>query len=53
MSNGFYTGLTRAKRLALLVGPAKAISLGVRQVKDTERYTLLSERLMATAPIVN
>ena len=43
--NLLYTGLTRAKKLAILVGPKKAIGLAVRQVKAQERYTLLSERL--------
>ncbi len=43
--NLLYTGLTRAKRLAILVGPAKAIALAVKQAKDHERYTLLAQRL--------
>jgi exodeoxyribonuclease V alpha subunit len=43
--NLLYTGLTRAKKLAILVGPKKAIGLAVRQVKAQERYTLLSGRL--------
>lgn len=43
--NLLYTGLTRAKQLAILVGPKKAIGLAVRQVKAQERYTLLSQRL--------
>lgn len=43
--NLLYTGLTRAKRLAIVVGPQKAIALAVRQVKDRERYTLLAGRL--------
>jgi exodeoxyribonuclease V alpha subunit len=43
--NLIYTGLTRARRLAILVGPQKAIALAVRQVRDRERYTLLSQRL--------
>ncbi|HEY9751936.1 MAG TPA: ATP-dependent RecD-like DNA helicase, partial [Coleofasciculaceae cyanobacterium] len=43
--NLLYTGLTRAKHLAILVGPQKAIALAVRQVKDKERYTLLAQRL--------
>lgn len=45
--NLLYTGLTRAKQLAILVGPMKAIGLAVRQVKDRDRYTLLRERLSA------
>lgn len=44
--NLLYTGLTRAKKLAILVGPKKAIGLAVRQVKAQERYTLLSQRLL-------
>jgi exodeoxyribonuclease V alpha subunit len=44
--NLLYTGLTRAKQLAILVGPQKAIALAVRQVKDQQRYTLLDQRLM-------
>jgi exodeoxyribonuclease V alpha subunit len=43
--NLLYTGLTRAKQLAILVGSPKAIGLAVRQVKDAERYTLLAKRL--------
>jgi exodeoxyribonuclease V alpha subunit len=46
--NLIYTGLTRAKKLAILVGPQKAISLAVRQVKDQQRYTLLKHRLQRT-----
>ncbi|MGA7931937.1 MAG: ATP-binding domain-containing protein, partial [Kovacikia sp.] len=43
--NLLYTGLTRAKQLALVVGTQKAIALAVRQVKDQQRYTLLHHRL--------
>lgn len=43
--NLLYTGLTRAKRLAVIVGSSKAIGLAVRQVKDQQRYTLLQQRL--------
>ena len=43
--NLIYTGLTRAKQLAILVGPAKAIGFTIGQVKDRERYTML-ERLL-------
>jgi exodeoxyribonuclease V alpha subunit len=43
--NLLYTGLTRAKQLAVIVGPQKAIGMAVRQVKDNQRYTLLGERL--------
>jgi exodeoxyribonuclease V alpha subunit len=47
--NLLYTGLTRAKKLAILVGPQKAIALAVRQVKAQQRYTLLDTRLNALA----
>jgi len=43
--NLLYTGLTRAKQLAILVGPTKAIGLTVKRVMDRERYTALAERL--------
>jgi exodeoxyribonuclease V alpha subunit len=43
--NLIYTGLTRAKQLAIVVGTQKAIGLAVRQVKDQQRYTLLDYRL--------
>ena len=45
--NLFYTGLTRAKQLAILLGSSKAIGLAVRQVKDRQRHTRL-ERLLAS-----
>jgi exodeoxyribonuclease V alpha subunit len=44
--NLIYTGLTRAKKLAIFVGPQKAIGFATRQVKDQQRYTLLSQRLI-------
>ena len=43
--NLLYIDLTRAKQLAISVGPKKAIGLAVRQMKAQERYTLLSQRL--------
>jgi exodeoxyribonuclease V alpha subunit len=43
--NLLYTGLTRAKRLAILVGPKRAIGLAVRQLKDRQRFTHLAQRL--------
>ena len=43
--NLFYTGLTRAKKLALIVGEEKAIAIAVKQVKQQQRYTRLKERL--------
>lgn len=43
--NLLYTGLTRAKQLAILVGPTKAIGLAVKRVMDRQRYTALADRL--------
>jgi len=43
--NLFYTGLTRAKQLALIVGSEKAVAIAVKQVKQQQRYTRLRERL--------
>jgi exodeoxyribonuclease V alpha subunit len=43
--NLIYTGLTRARKLAILVGPKKAIALAVSQIKDQKRHTLLALRL--------
>lgn len=45
--NLIYTGLTRAKQLAIFVGPQKAIGFAVHQVKNQQRYTLLAQRLRA------
>ena len=43
--NLIYTGLTRSRKLAIVVGSQKAIGISVKQVKDQERYTLLAHRL--------
>lgn len=44
--NLFYTGLTRAKKLAIVIGSNKAISLAVRTTDDQQRYTRLWQRLL-------
>ena len=46
--NLLYTGLTRAKQLAILVGPTKAIGFAVTRILDWQRYTALAERLKIT-----
>jgi exodeoxyribonuclease V alpha subunit len=46
--NLIYTGLTRARQLAILVGPQRAIGFAVKQIKDQHRHTLLSERLISS-----
>jgi exodeoxyribonuclease V alpha subunit len=43
--NLIYTGLTRAKQLAIFVGPTQAIGMAVKRVMDRQRYTALAERL--------
>ncbi|MGP1386472.1 MAG: SF1B family DNA helicase RecD2 [Thainema sp.] len=45
--NLLYTGLTRAKQLAIIVGPKKAVAISVGQVRDRQRYTLLDWRINA------
>ncbi|WP_369116149.1 ATP-binding domain-containing protein [Crocosphaera watsonii] len=43
--NLIYTGLTRAKQLAIIVGSTKAIGIAVNQWNQKQRYTRLVERL--------
>jgi exodeoxyribonuclease V alpha subunit len=43
--NLLYTGITRGKRLVVLVGSKKALNIAVRNNKPQLRYTLLKERL--------
>ncbi|GHO70857.1 ATP-dependent RecD-like DNA helicase [Ktedonobacter sp. SOSP1-52] len=43
--NLLYTGLTRAQRRAILVGPTKAIGMAVNCILDRKRYTALADRL--------
>lgn len=43
--NLLYTGITRGKRVVVLVGSKKAIAIAVRNNKPQLRYTLLRQRL--------
>ncbi len=43
--NLLYTGLTRAKKLAIIVGSQKAIGMAVRSTLQKERYTQLQQKL--------
>jgi exodeoxyribonuclease V alpha subunit len=43
--NLLYTAVTRARKLAILVGSPKAIAITVRNQKSMGRYTALSKRL--------
>ncbi len=47
--NLIYTALTRAKRLAVLVGSKKALGLGLNNISGSRRYTHLEHRLRETA----
>ena len=47
--NLVYTGLTRARQLAILVGPTKAIGLSIKRVTDRQRYTALADRLRSSS----
>lgn len=43
--NLIYTGITRAKKILVMVGTKKALSYAIRNVTVTHRNTLLKERL--------
>ena len=43
--NLIYTGITRAKKILVLVGTRKALSYAVRNVTVSKRNTMLKERL--------
>ena len=40
--NLIYTGLTRAKKLAVFVGSRKALGIAVRQIDNRKRQTALT-----------
>lgn len=44
--NLLYTGLTRAKKLAIVIGAKKAIAIALRQTSQQQRYTRLPHRLI-------
>ena len=48
--NLIYTGITRAKKVLVIVGTKKALSYAVKNVTVTKRNTLLRERLTETCP---
>jgi exodeoxyribonuclease V alpha subunit len=45
--NLLYTGMTRAKKLLILIGGSKSISMAVRNTRLEPRYSLLTRRLKA------
>ncbi|MDJ0713935.1 MAG: ATP-dependent RecD-like DNA helicase [Prochloraceae cyanobacterium] len=44
--NLFYTGLTRAKKLGIIIGSNKAIAIATKNYQQQERYTRLALRLI-------
>jgi exodeoxyribonuclease V alpha subunit len=44
--NLIYTGVTRGKRLVVIIGQPKALAMAVRNVRSTRRLTHLAKRLM-------
>jgi exodeoxyribonuclease V alpha subunit len=53
--NLLYTGVTRGRKLVVIVGQPKALAIAVRTVRSVKRLTHLAERLSAlkgkTGPI--
>jgi exodeoxyribonuclease V alpha subunit len=47
--NLLYTGITRGKRLVVIVGQKKAIAMAVRNARGRRRWSKLRERLMEPA----
>jgi exodeoxyribonuclease V alpha subunit len=47
--NLVYTGITRGRRLVVLIAAPKALAIAVRRVDAGARYTTLAERLRAAA----
>jgi exodeoxyribonuclease V alpha subunit len=45
--NLLYTGITRGKRLVILVGSKRALAIAVKNNTIDERHTMLTERLRA------
>jgi exodeoxyribonuclease V alpha subunit len=43
--NLLYTGITRAKRLVVLVGSKQALFLGIKNNNTAQRYSYLAERI--------
>ncbi|MGA3117908.1 MAG: AAA family ATPase, partial [Syntrophobacteraceae bacterium] len=48
--NLIYTGITRGRKLVVMVGTRRALSIAVKNNKTQKRYTRLTERLMVPKP---
>lgn len=46
--NLIYTGITRGRKLVVMVGTRKALTIAVKNNKTQKRYTRLNERLMGS-----
>jgi exodeoxyribonuclease V alpha subunit len=46
--NLLYTGITRGKKMVVLVGTKKAIAIAIKNNKPQKRYTLLKDRLLVS-----
>ena len=46
--NLLYTGITRGKKLVILIGTQKALAIAVKNNKQQQRFTLLKERLISS-----
>jgi exodeoxyribonuclease V alpha subunit len=49
--NLLYTGVTRDKRLIILVGQKKAIAIAVRNISGRQRWSKLGEWLRSGTPV--
>jgi exodeoxyribonuclease V alpha subunit len=49
--NLVYTGVTRGRKLVVMVGMKRALAIGVKNDKTQKRYTHLRERLFPAPPI--
>ena len=47
--NLIYTGMTRAKKLLILIGPQKAVKLAVQNTRRRPRFSNLARRLREEA----
>jgi exodeoxyribonuclease V alpha subunit len=45
--NLFYTGITRAKKICIVVGTSNAVKSAVNNTRETKRNTTLKERLIS------
>ena len=48
--NLLYTALTRARKIALIIGSKRALAMAVRNASQRSRYTRLSQRLQTEPP---